>query len=119
MGYNPFITTDRKMSQHNKMLYRKLMNKQIVINLNKNMTYDILCYLLTNNFNLNIVGYNKITNEFYGKKTKKGSCLLQLNLKIIEATNNTTNILITPIIGSCNDIDKFIENFNKRIYTYV
>jgi hypothetical protein len=82
------------------------------------MAYDIICYLLTTSFNLNIVGYNKTTNEFYGKKTKQGSCLLQLNFKIVEDTNTTTNVIITPVVGSIRDIDKFIEIFNKRIYTY-
>ena len=118
MVYIPFIITDRKAFEC-KMLYRELTQEKILINLNKNMTYDIICYLLTTCFNLNIVGYNKTTNEFYGKKTKKGACLLQLNLKMIEATNNTTNIVITPVIGTYKDIDKFIKIFNKRIYTYM
>ena len=116
MGYYPFILKDKTMSNRQ---YMHAYVQEILINLNKSMTYDIICYLLTTNFNLNIVGYNKNTNEFYGKKTKKGCCLLELNLKIIESTNNSTIIIITPIIGTHKDIVKFIENFNKKIYTYV
>lgn len=112
--YIPFIITDRTIFHH-KMI---LSQQKILINLNKNMAYDIICYLLTTSFNLNIVGYNKNTCEFYGKKIKRGSCLLQLNLKIIEATNTTTNVIITPVTGTYKDIDKFIETFNKRIYIY-
>jgi hypothetical protein len=117
IGFFHFIKTDRNMF-NTKISYIPVSRHQILVNLSKSMAYDIICYLLTTSFNLNIVGYNKTANEFYGKKTKQGSCWLQLNFKIVEDTNTTTNVIITPVVGSIRDIDKFIEIFNKRIYTY-
>ena len=120
MRYNTFILKEQKMSNSQyKMVRRDLSEQKILINLNKSMVYDIIYYLLITYFNLNIVGYNKNMNEFYGKKIKKGFCVLQLNFKIIESTNTNTTITITPVIGTCQDIDKFIEIFNKKIYTYL
>ena len=102
----------------NKPLCRLVSPKKILIHLNKNKLYDIICYLMSGGLNLNAYGYNKIENNFWGKKMKNKLCVLEFNLEIVELDNTCSYIIITPIIGTNQEFDKFIENFYNCIYIY-
>ena len=90
----------------------------ILLRVSKKDAYDVICYLLAACFNLNAFGYNKKINEFWGKKLNKEKCFLQFNLQINEINNATTNIVITPIVGTNVEFDKFIHSFNSYISVY-
>jgi hypothetical protein len=98
--------------------YRFVQPIQLFINLNKIKIYDVICYLMSSCFSLNAFGYNKKKNEFWGKKINKESCFLQFNLQINEEKNNSSSIIISPIVGTEKDFLKIIEIFNECIFVY-
>jgi len=98
--------------------YRFVNPINTLISLSKKDAYDVICYLLAACFNLNAFGYNKKINEFWGKKLNKEKCFLQFNLQMNEIDINTTNILITPIVGTNCEFNKFIQSFNVCISIY-
>jgi hypothetical protein len=70
------------------------------------------------NFKLNAFGYNKKINEFWGKRANKEKCLLQFKLQINEIDFNSSYVVITPIVGTVSEIDKFIDYFIQCTSTY-
>jgi hypothetical protein len=98
--------------------YRFVTPINILICLNKNDAYDVICYLMSASFKLNTFGYNKKINEFWGKRTNKEKCLMQINLQINEIDINSSYVVITPVVGTSYDINKFIDSFIQCIRTY-
>jgi hypothetical protein len=108
----------KETSLKNPSKYRLVTPINILVYLSKKDAYDKICYLLSASFNLNAVGYNKNVNEFWGKRTNKEKCLMQFNLQINEVDINASYIIITPIVGTTNDINKFIDSFIQCITLY-
>lgn len=115
-----FISYNIKESVYikNKLLYRFVTPKKIFMHLNRDKTYEIICYIMSSCLQLNAYGYNKIENKFWGKKIKHKVCIFQFNLEIIEVDNTSSNIIITPIIGTIAEFGKFIDTFCDCIYIY-
>lgn len=114
-----FMPFNIKETCLNKTLpYRFVTPINILICLNKKDAYDVICYLMATSFKLNAFGYNKKINEFWGKKTNKEKCLLQFKLQINEININSSYIVITPIVGTIIDINKFIDYFIQCISVY-
>ena len=112
----PFNIKETSLKKPTK--YRLVTPINIFLCLSKKNAYDIISYLLSASFNLNAVGYNKNINEFWGKRTNKENCSLQFNLQINEVDINASYIIITPIVGTSNDIKQFINSFIQCISIY-
>jgi hypothetical protein len=109
----PFNIKD--INKKNSLQIRFASPTNILVSLNKRDAYDKICYLMAASFKLNSFGYNKKINEFWGKRANKEKCLLQFNLQINEIDSNSSYIVITPIVGTVSEIDKFIDSFIQCI----
>ena len=113
LPFNIKETSIKNISQ-----FRFVTPINVLIGLNKKDAYDKICYLLAVSFKLNAFGYNKNVNEFWGKRTNKEKCILQFNLQINEVDIDRSYVVITPIVGTISDINKFISSFIQCIGIY-
>ena len=112
----PFNIKETNLKNPSKYVFVTPIN--ILVYLSKNDAYDKMCYLLSASFQLNAFGYNKNDNEFWGKRTNKEKCLLQFYLQINEVDTNASYIIITLVVGTTYDINKFIDSFTQCISLY-
>lgn len=87
-------------------------------NIDMRKLLEILQNVLQKKFEFNVIGFNKSTNEFCGKKIKKSVNKLQVTLSIIKNNYSGTFIKITPEVGEDFEIKKFISKFKIILQIY-
>ena len=87
------------------------------INLKYNNLFldDIIRKILINYCKMDIIGYNMVSNKYWGKKNNSLNCNFYFELKICNKKNNVTEIKINPSIGSDLHIKQFIYNLDQAI----
>ncbi len=79
---------------------------------------EILQNVLQKKCDFNVIGFNKCTNEFCGKKIKKSVIKLQVTFSIIKNNFTGTFIKITPEVGEDLEINKFISKIKYVLQIY-
>jgi hypothetical protein len=102
----------------------KIENKQIkykicpIITINCNTDIyklnELITFIFKHFCKLSIYGYNKTTNEFWGKKINK-ECYLHFSLIITKNNNNTSTIIINTYFEKNNELKVLQENIQRAI----
>lgn len=82
--------------------------------LNKYNIDKFMLRILSDFCHSSVIGYDKNCNKYWCRKYKKSICDFHLEIKII-MIENTTEIIIKPIICYNDDIKNFIEDLNDGI----
>ena len=61
---------------------------------------------------VNVCGYNKSDDEYWGKKFKKNVCELQFQISVKNLGENISTVVITPIIGGQKNINDLCKTVN-------
>jgi len=102
-----------------KKTYLKNIKKiYLKCNINKCHLNDIIEFSLSEYCNLTAFGYSNMSDEFWGKKINKNNYLLYFNLTVKSCSFESSEIIITPIFGSDEEIKNIIINIQKMIDLY-
>ena len=82
-------------------------------NINSNKLLDIIRFTFTKKGEYTAFGFNTKTKEFWAKKIKKDKCLLHFTLTINYFDLETSNIIITPIVGDDKELSKLLNNISN------
>jgi len=85
--------------------YRYIKPLQFSCNVSLESLYEIFQKCLNKFTEINICGFNSRTNEYWLKKINKCESNLHFNISIIKKTKTSSFIIITPILGTDNDIN--------------
>jgi hypothetical protein len=110
----PFEQTNMKHKME-KVKFRYIQPITIICNVNIEYLYEIIEKNLEYNDGLNVYGFNKKTQEFWGKKIIKSVNKLHFNLSIHKKDYSQSYITITPIVGTNLEIEKLLANITSFI----
>ena len=82
----------------------------VYCNANKDKILDIMNIMLVKYCRVDVCGYNKEINEYWGKKIKKNICELHFTISIMETQPNKSTVLIKVNVGSNENIETLLEN---------
>jgi hypothetical protein len=77
---------------------------------------DLITTILMVHCKMNIMGYNTITQKYWGKKYNGTICELHIELQI---NNQGDHIWINPLIGSDLHIKKMVAQLKQAIELYI
>jgi hypothetical protein len=108
MCFKPF---DMKSFNPKKRInnYKCIHDIIIKCNIDKEYLIDVIQHTLADSLKLSVIGYNSITQEFCAKKIIKNMYLLHFTLSIKADGYKNSNIIISPSIGSENEIKNVIN----------
>ena len=112
--YLPFSQNNLKPKSE-KVRFRYIQPITIICNINIEHLYEIIEKNLEYNDVLNVYGFNKKTQEFWGKQIIKSVNKLHFNLSIRKLDYSQSYITITPIVGTNLEIEKLLVNITSFI----
>jgi hypothetical protein len=91
--------------------------QQYVINcdIDSSKICDIMNIILVDYCKVNVCGYNKSDDEYWGKKIKKNVCELQFQISVKNLGENISTVVITPIIGAQKNINELCKTVKEII----
>ena len=97
----------------------RIINEIILTFCLENSILDrIMKKILTEFCGSTVVGYNKYFDKYWCKKMNNGICNLHIELIINFKGYDYTQIKIVPLVGTNEDIKKFIFDFHEAIQLY-
>jgi hypothetical protein len=90
----------------------------IECNINKKKLDNMINYLLIDFCELDVYGYYKFSDEYWGKKIENDTCVLHVTLNILYNNIYSSIIKIQPIIGDKLEIYNLVNNINEAIKLY-
>ncbi len=90
----------------------------IYSSLKKTEIERIILSLLSQNCGMNVIGYNKDTNEYWCKNVKNNTTNSYYKLILFGYDFNITTIKIEPLIGTKQRIKKFELALKSAIFDY-
>ena len=106
----PMTFTKRFQSKNLKLNLNRSLIYPVYCNANKDKIIDIMNIMLVKYCRVDVCGYNKESNEYWGKKIKKGICELHFTISIMDNEPNKSTVLITVNVGSNETIETLLEN---------
>ena len=79
---------------------------------------EIILKIFDEDCELNVFGFNKNSNEIWGKKIIKSESLLHSSLSISKREYSISYIKIIPIVGSKKDIKRFTLKIIDKLKFY-
>ena len=76
---------------------------------------DIMNIILVDYCKVNVCGYNKSDDEYWGKKINKNVCELQFQISVKNLGENISTVVITPIIGGQKNINDLCKTVNEVV----
>lgn len=98
-----------------KVRFRYIQPITLLCNIHIEQLYEIIVKNLEYNEDINVYGFNKKTNEFWGKRIIKSVNKLHFNLAIHKKDCSQSYIIITPIVGTDTEIEKLLDNITGFI----
>ena len=98
--------------------YRFINEINLTYKIDKNVINDALQYILMNNCNVSVVGFNTNTNKYWCKIYGKSTCKLYLEIYVKGLYFDACELHITPLTGETNFIKKFIEDMDKGLQLF-
>ena len=86
--------------------------------LNKYLICEILKFMLSDYINITVYGYSSEYEEFWGKQIKQNNLLIYFTIKFCIIDNNTTKIIITPLVGDVSEYKKLTHIIKKYYIKY-
>ena len=90
----------KKLTRSHVFKYRFLSKISIDCDIDKNKLSDIIQFSFSQKGDLSVFGYNTTSQEFWAKKIIKDEFLLHFTLSINSLGYESSNIIVTPILGS-------------------
>jgi len=87
-------------------------------NINKDKLIDIIKDTFTEKGRFNAFGFNKSTEQFWGKKFVNNKFLLHFTLNIKYCDLNTSNIVINLIVADDKELTKLLSIVENIIILY-
>jgi hypothetical protein len=108
-----FITNHKKPTKKMFVIRQKTVLKRysILTSTSKNIINDIINIIFHEFCKLDVYGYNKASDEFWGKKGAK----LYFRLELKELDKKNTTIVINPIIGDEDEVRKLYNGIRDSI----
>ena len=106
----PMTFTKRFQSKNLKLNLNRSLIYPVYCNANKDKIIDIMNIMLVKYCRVDVCGYNKEINEYWGKKIKKNICELHFSISIMETQPNKSTVLIKVNVGSNETIETLLEN---------
>jgi hypothetical protein len=91
-----------------KKSFRYIQPITIICKIGKEELSDLIKNILVNNCELDVYGFNRITDEYWGKKIEKTVNKLHFNLSIYKKEYYSSYITITPFVGTNIEIQKLL-----------
>jgi len=104
--------------QRKPISFKCIKKHYLKYNINKSHLHDIIEFSLLEYCNLSVLGYNNMSGEFWGKKIYKNNYLLYFNLTINSCGFDSSEIIITPLVGNDEEIINITNNIKKMIDLY-
>ncbi len=108
----------KNLTRSHRFKYRFLSKISIHCEIDKNKLYDIIQFSLSQKGDLSVFGYNTTCQEFWAKKIIKDDFLLHFTLSINSLGYESSNIIVTPILGSDKEIKNLVHNIKDMINLY-
>jgi hypothetical protein len=108
----------KNLTRSHKFKYRFLSKISIHCDIDRNKLSDIIQFSFSQKGDLSVFGYNTISQEFWAKKIIKDDFLLHFTLTINSIGYESSNIIITPILGSDKEIKNLVHNVKEMINLY-
>ena len=89
-----YQTTFTKRYQGKNLNLTRSLIYPVYCNANKDKILDIMNIMLVKYCRVDVCGYNKEINEYWGKKIKKNICELHFSISIIDNEPNKSTVLI-------------------------
>jgi len=106
-----FIPLKKQATRPHEILqYRYIEPITLCCNVNIKILNQVIISIFVKCGDLHAYGYNRSQDEYWGKKIKKTNCVLHFKLKILPASNDTSCILIEPVIGCDIEIKQLFVN---------
>jgi hypothetical protein len=108
----------KNLTRSHKFKYRFLSKISIHCDIDRNKLSDIIQFSFSQKGDLSVFGYNTTSQEFWAKKIIKDEFLLHFTLSINSLGYESSNIIVTPILGSDKEIKKLVHNIKDMINLY-
>lgn len=102
-----------KIEQH-----KDMDDIKIYWNVSLGMADKLIKKLLLEFCDISVLGYNKLTNKYLGKKYGGSICVLLVEVKINEISEDLVEINVVPLMGNIRDIKVFISDLRESINAY-
>ena len=98
--------------------YRYANELIIIYPINKQSMCEIIQYMLSDYVNITVYGYSNELQELWGKQIKQNNLLLYFTMKICMIDNDTTKLIITPLVGDIIEYKKLTHIIKKYYIKY-
>ena len=109
---------NKHFSLREKDKFQMMNNIKLTYSLNKFELDKIMQHVLIEFCNVSVIGYNKYEDKFWCKSYTESICSLHIELAVKSKEIEYVEIKIMPMLGSINDINAFIYDFNESIQMY-
>jgi hypothetical protein len=109
----PFIISNKKNCKKQFLIKKRTVLKQysILSSTSKNIIHDIINIIFNEFCKLDVYGYNKVSDEFWGKKGTN----LYFRLELKELDKKNTTIVINPVIGDEDEVRRLYNGIRDSI----
>jgi hypothetical protein len=115
MDYCPYINYKKPTKKAFVRRQRTVLKKySILSSASKNIICDIINIIFNEFCQLDVYGYNKLNDEFWGKRGAK----LYFRLELKELDKKNTTIIINPVIGDEDEVKKLLNGIKDSIELY-
>jgi hypothetical protein len=106
-------------TERNKIMgFVRTPNYQVFCDINKNEICDVMNIILIRFCKVNVCGYNKENDEYFGKKIKNNICELYFTILVVDSGENKSNILIKISNGNKTNVIELLENIIGALKLY-
>ena len=97
--------------------YVSRFSKKYVLDfyLNSADVCDIMNIILSKHCKLNVIGYNKSEDEYWGKQIKQNYCDLYFKLSVKNTGENNCSVIIIPTVGTEKKINELCKSITDVI----
>jgi len=110
---NEFNICGRKVEQ-----YKHMDEIKLYWNISPEMADKLIQKILVEFCDISVLGYNKFSNKYLGKKYVGSICVLSVEVKINEISEDLVEINVVPLMGNIRDIKVFISDLRDSISVY-
>lgn len=113
-----FYPRNKQFSLRGPERFRVIDDINLTYYMNKSELDKIMQHILSEFCNTSVIGYNKYQDKFWCKRYDKSICTLHIEIFVNLKGFEYSEIKLTPLIGTTDDINMFVYDFNDSIQMY-